>query len=162
MSKNIFRIICLILVIIISAIIFGFSSQNGEKSGGLSKAVITKISEIINVKDSKREIFIKRGEKVVRKLAHFTIYSALGLATMGFMITLELTTLKQSIYTVIFGFLYASTDELHQLFINGRNGSFMDVILDTSGVFFGILLMIILGHIINKTRNNIEKKNVVI
>lgn len=162
MSKNIWRIICLILVIIISAIIFGFSSQNGEKSGGLSKAVITKISEIINVKDSNREIFIKKGEKVVRKLAHFTIYSALGLATMGFMTTLEITTLKQAIYTVIFGFLYASTDELHQLFINGRNGSFMDVILDTSGVLFGTLIIIIFRHIINKTRNNIEKKNMVI
>ena len=30
-------------------------------------------------------------------------------------------------------FLYACTDEFHQLFVPGRDGNFRDVIIDTSG-----------------------------
>ena len=62
---------------------------------------------------------------------------------MGFIATFNLKRKNQILITIIWGFLYASTDELHQMFINGRNASFLDVLLDTSGVIFGILLIII-------------------
>ena len=39
MKTNILRITFLILIIINSVIIFGFSAQNGEESGNLSKLV---------------------------------------------------------------------------------------------------------------------------
>ena len=39
-------------------------------------------------------------------------------------------------------FLYACTDEFHQLFVPGRSGNFRDVIIDTSG---GVLSAILFG-----------------
>jgi VanZ family protein len=38
-------------------------------------------------------------------------------------------------------FIYACSDEFHQLFIPGRSGQFKDVLIDTSGAL--IMLMII-------------------
>lgn len=35
--------------------------------------------------------------------------------------------------------LYASSDEFHQLFISGRAGRIMDVFIDSSGAFTGII-----------------------
>ena len=46
MKKNIIRAVLLILVIVISSIIFGFSAQDGETSGGISKGVITIIADV--------------------------------------------------------------------------------------------------------------------
>ena len=143
MKKNIIRAVLLILIIVISSIIFGFSAQDGETSGGISKGVITIIADVFNLNGDTRNIFIEKGEGVIRKLAHFGIYTLLGLASMGFIATFNLKRKNQILITIIWGFLYASTDELHQMFINGRNASFLDVLLDTSGVIFGILLIII-------------------
>lgn len=162
MGKNLLRTIFFILIIIISLIIFGFSAQDGETSGGISKAVITKIADIIKVKENIRNEFIIEGEKIIRKLAHFAIYTALGIFSMSFMKTFNLSNKKQALITLTWGFLYACTDEIHQLFSNGRNASFLDVLLDTFGVAFGILLVIIIIFIINKVKNNIEKKKLVV
>ena len=38
-------------------------------------------------------------------------------------------------------FLYACTDEFHQLFISGRAGRFTDVLIDTTGAFLGLFLV---------------------
>ena len=48
MKKCILRIVFLVIIIVISGIIFGFSAQDGEESGNLSKTVITKIADILN------------------------------------------------------------------------------------------------------------------
>ena len=50
-------------------------------------------------------------------------------------------------------FLYAGTDEIHQLFSPGRHGSFGDVVLDTIGSSVGICLVFIIIYIA-KMRNN--------
>ena len=81
MKKNIIRAVLLILVIVISSIIFGFSAQDGETSGGISKGVITIIADVFNLNGDTRNIFIEKGEGVIRKLAHFGIYTLLGLAS---------------------------------------------------------------------------------
>ena len=38
-------------------------------------------------------------------------------------------------------FLYACTDEFHQLFIPGRSGEFRDVMVDTCGGIIGLILI---------------------
>ena len=50
MKTNILRIIFLLFIVINSIIIFGFSSQNGEQSGNLSKSIIIKIADILNIR----------------------------------------------------------------------------------------------------------------
>ena len=48
--------------------------------------------------------------------------------------------------------LYSCTDEFHQLFINGRSGSFRDVLIDTIGILLGTYLYKIL--VIKKKKVN--------
>ena len=154
MRVKILRCIFFILIILVSVIIFGFSAQNGEKSGNLSKSIITKIADVIKVKENNKNEFIVQGEKVIRKMAHFTIYTLLGICVMGFLSTFNLKIVKQVIITGIYGFFYATTDEFHQMFINGRNASFLDIMIDSLGILFGILIVYVLVVIIkNKAKN---------
>lgn len=157
MKTNILRIIFLILIIINSLIIFGFSSQNGEESSNLSKMIITKIANILNVKEENKTIFLDLGEKVIRKLAHFSIYTLLGIWSISFLYTFNIKLKYQVIITSVWGFLYALTDEFHQMFSNGRHASINDVIIDTIGVIFGLLLVLLIFKvkeiIINKKLN---------
>lgn len=157
MKTNILRIIFLILIIINSLIIFGFSSQNGEESSNLSKMIITKIANILNVKEENKTIFLDLGEKFIRKLAHFSIYTLLGIWSISFLYTFNIKLKYQVIITSVWGFLYALTDEFHQMFSNGRHASIDDVIIDTLGVIFGLLLVLLILKvkeiIINKKLN---------
>ena len=158
MRVKILRCIFFILIILVSVIIFGFSAQNGEKSGNLSKSIITKIADVIKVKENNKNEFIVQGEKVIRKMAHFTIYTLLGICVMGFLSTFNLKIVKQVIITGIYGFFYATTDEFHQMFINGRNASFLDIMIDSLGILFGILIVYVLVVIIKNKAKNYWKK----
>ena len=56
--------------------------------------------------------------------------------------------------SILFSFLYAATDEFHQLFVPGRSGEFKDVMIDTvgaaTGAFLFYFLLILIEHIKRK------------
>ena len=85
---------------------------------------------------------------IVRKAAHFSEY-----ALMGFLWYLLLRKKRMNILlSVSATMLYAASDEFHQTFVNGRSGQLSDVILDTCGGCFGILiafLMLCVWHCCN-------------
>lgn len=79
---------------------------------------------------------------IVRKMAHLTEYMALG-----FFLSCTCFHCKKAIYPgtiLLIGFLIASIDETLQLFSPGRSGQISDVLLDTFGVFCGLLLLYLL------------------
>ncbi len=83
---------------------------------------------------------------VIRKLGHFTEYFILYL--LFYNVLKEYFKFKSSIFlSIVFVFLYACSDEFHQLFIIGRDGSIKDVILDTSGGMIGMLIVYIKNKI---------------
>ena len=43
--------------------------------------------------------------------------------------------------SLLFCFLYACSDEFHQLFIPGRSGQFIDILIDTSGALIMLLII---------------------
>ena len=51
---------------------------------------------------------------------------------------------------LIFCFIYACTDEFHQLFVMGRSCEMRDVLIDTLGSFVGILIYYKIKLYINK------------
>jgi VanZ family protein len=55
---------------------------------------------------------------------------------------------KLCLRSILFSMLYASTDEFHQLFVEGRSGSVRDVMIDTLGATLGILFFLCLWKII--------------
>lgn len=86
---------------------------------------------------------------IIRKTAHMSEYAVL-LLLLYFGIT-KIYTHKYSLLISLFiTFIYACSDEIHQLFIPGRSGQFTDVMIDTSGAL--IMLLIIYSYKLIKRR----------
>lgn len=141
MKLNIIRTILIILLLGTFYIIFGFSSQTGEDSGKISTKISKFIINIVNKEKINDETTVHAVEVVVRKLAHFSIYMVVGCLLMGLCCTYNLTTKQKFMISVIIGFLYACSDEIHQLFVSERTGKPTDVLIDTSGCFVGTLII---------------------
>ncbi|HZT73575.1 MAG TPA: VanZ family protein [Terriglobales bacterium] len=78
-----------------------------------------------------------------RKLCHFSVYLILGLITYR---ALALDRgprfrFSSALGSLLFVFLYASSDELHQSFVPGRGVEFSDVLLDTLGAAIGLAIL---------------------
>ena len=80
---------------------------------------------------------INIGEFIVRKCAHMFSYCIL--AILLFMSVYEDNIKKAIIIAFLGTFLYACSDEFHQLFIPGRSGEFRDVMIDSTGGIIGIV-----------------------
>ncbi len=123
--------------------------------------VVKFISEIIPAiknmpEDEKIEFQNNVMQPIIRKVAHFSIYTLLGIFLMNFMITFKRSFYQVGLLSTFLGFIYACSDELHQLFIPGRSGEFFDICIDTFGVITGIIIVTIVvklyRKIIHKTR----------
>jgi VanZ family protein len=120
-------------------IIFVFSSQPAVISDEKSKFVI-KIFEILGL--NLNSIWGNLADYIVRKISHFLEY--LILFTLLFNAIYDKINLKKAIFiSLLTVFLYACSDEVHQLFVPGRAGRFTDVMIDTSGGAMGALIQYI-------------------
>ena len=88
---------------------------------------------------------------IVRKCAHLTEYAIL--AVLVWFARRKVagsfrTWSWREVFTFIlpFVFLYAVSDELHQTFVPGRQGSPIDVMIDTVGGFLGMVAIWLLGR----------------
>ena len=91
MSIKIQRIIFAVLTIATFITIFTFSNQNGDESGSTSREFTRKIIEILqidkNLNEYEKENLIENSQFIIRKLAHFTIYTIAGINIYGFVNT---------------------------------------------------------------------------
>lgn len=87
MKKNILRFILIILLIWTFGIIFGFSSQDAQKSGSISEKVTEVLTSRIKFIQEKTELekepILARIESIVRKIAHFSIYTVVRNSSNG-------------------------------------------------------------------------------
>ncbi len=133
------KIVGWILLISWMVFIFYMSSKPGDKSLSQSNFVYNTIKCI--------GIDLDRGFTggsivIIRKGAHFLEYMVLYI--LGCNILKMYTTRKTIyVYPLIIVFLYACTDEFHQLFIQGRAGKFIDICIDTLGGIFGFIIIYI-------------------
>lgn len=157
MKLNIIRGILITALIAIFVTIFGFSNQNAETSAGLSQKVTNFVVELIpsikNLPEQEKEKVTDRIESVVRKLAHFSIYMLVGFLLMSLMSTYKITELDKIAISLIIGVLYASTDEIHQVFVPGRGPLITDVILDSIGVLTGIFIVMLVLKVYMEINN---------
>ena len=163
MNLNIKRTIFAILTIATCIIIFIFSNQNGEKSGLTSRGFVRKIVEITgitnNLNETEKEELIEKCQFVVRKLAHFSIYTVVGVLMMSLMSTYKLKQNKRIWISLIVGVLYASSDEIHQYFVPGRSARVFDVMIDSAGVCLGICIVIFVLWIARKVMERKRGEN---
>lgn len=160
--KKFIKFIPCITTLAIMILIFIFSGQNADES---TKSSTGFIHFIINIFDSlfnqKHDLSITRDiEHFVRKAAHFTIYSLLGFNASWMFLWVINNVKKRAVLwmSAIFCFIYACTDEIHQMFSAGRSASFSDVILDTLGAVFGsaAFLLFILAYTYFKQKKVIK------
>ena len=140
------RVLFLTMLLIAFYLIFNFSAQDGETSGSLSKKVTEFVVEIVSkIKTMDISIklnYIEKWHPIVRKLAHFGVYTIVGFSMMGFMCTFDIKNILKIIISFSVGLTYAISDEIHQLFIPERCGSPIDVCIDSAGVLTGIFILI--------------------
>lgn len=130
------KIISTILLIIWMVVIFLFSNEDAtlsqSKSDQVAKTTINTVSNITgkNYSNKEKEDFVLKSRFIIRKTAHFTLYFILGVLIY---ITLKSYNIDKNIvlYSILFCFIYAISDELHQIFSNGRTFKVVDIIIDT-------------------------------
>ena len=99
---------------------------NGNISSNQSGVIVDCVLEITGDAFNKEVLHI-----FIRKLAHFTIFSILGLLWSLTFLKFKLN--KYYLYGIIVVILVASIDETIQTFIDGRVGSIYDSLLDIIG-----------------------------
>lgn len=142
------RVLFLIMLVVAFYVIFNFSSQDGEVSGSLSRKVTEFIVEMLSkIKTMNLELklhYIEKLHPIIRKLAHFSVYTVVGFSIMGFMCTFDIRNIFKVIISFCVGVTYAISDEIHQYFIPDRGPSIIDVGIDSLGVITGIFILVIL------------------
>ncbi len=152
------RIIFSVLAVICMIMIFRFSCEDSERSSETS-GKITKTAVHIAVdnydelpKEKQMSIFDK-ATFVIRKSAHFSLY-----ALLGFMVSMAAGRRKLfspvSAGVIVFCFLYALSDEIHQYFVPGRSCEFRDMMIDTSGALTGMLVSLFILFVLRKLFGN--------
>ena len=145
------KILYIFMVILWMALVFFFSHQQAKvssaTSGNTIRMIIDLFSNIRNIEENEKEQIVTKLQTIVRKLAHFSIYTLGGMLIYNFINTYDLDNKRKMIYSFIIGGFYAVTDEFHQLFIEGRSGELRDICIDSSGILFGILLILLLNKI---------------
>lgn len=134
-----------VCLIFLYALIFSFSEQTGEESGGLSFYVSRLGAEFVNLITNRNwtsdilDSMAAYWENPIRKAAHFGEYAVMGFLISGIVKDL-ISGKKKYALILLWVFFSAAADEIHQLFVPDRCGNFADVLLDTCGGGFGILI----------------------
>lgn len=141
-KTKIIRIVLFLLIVAWAVLVFSLSSQTGEESSGISR----KIAELI----TKDEKLLEVVERYVRKFAHFSEYALGGALFLLLFNTYEWSDKRKMITSIALGAWYATTDEVHQLLVGGRNGNIVDVYIDTLGVATGVCTTFLILKLIGK------------
>ena len=135
-----FRLMLPVLLFACVAWIFGNSLEIGALSGLRSQ----RVTELLNRGLARLGTGLVLEDALVRKLAHFSEYAALGLLLMLCIRVYTARILGSMSWPLFLGLLVAVVDECIQLSMPGRAGLVTDVLIDFAGVLLGVLLAIFL------------------
>ncbi len=110
-----YYILTWIIVLIIAATIFYLSSLTGTQTAGVS-------SNIYSI------------------LYHFSAFFLLCFFLLMAIVKKHMKTRYIIIIGLVISFLYAISDEIHQLFVPGRAFSFFDILTNSTGILFASIL----------------------
>ena len=144
-------ILHIVITVIVMVVIFVHSAMPGDASTAESDVIVLRILKFSGM-DHDFVSFL------VRKAAHCAVYMVLGGCLMLNVIDLAKRKASQAAgldatrmdafglprmraLAWAAGTVYAATDELHQSFVAGRNGSLFDVCLDSVAVLVGVVIV---------------------
>lgn len=147
-------VIFFILTIAVMIGIFMFSCENSDDSSETSGNIVEIVIDVCydnfdEAPPAEQQDIYDEISHIIRKTAHFTAFAALGFCTSMFLGRRKLIN-KKSLGALVFCFIYACSDELHQYFVPGRACMFTDVLIDTSGSLTGMLISLIILMLIHR------------
>ncbi len=137
--KKIYFGISLIIVIALLILIFYLSHESGEDSTQTSGWFTSLLNFLLPFPVS---------ESVVRTLAHFSEF-----ACLSFFVNNLFVAKKEKLCPVIactLSFIYAVTDEIHQIFVPGRACQFQDMMVDLAGIISGMAVYVVIYALVKK------------
>ncbi len=140
------RYVFLALSILVAILIFILSARTANQSTKDSQHFVSGVKSVVNTSElvtTKKVELDGIEQQKVRKSAHVFIYAILGVCIVNWIITYT-KIIKSMLLSSVICFLYACSDELHQMYVPGRGASMSDVWLDLGGAIFGIFVMGIL------------------
>ena len=143
-----------VLVVVWMIFIFMMSHLDGAKSWFLTGEFLT-VTQTGHIEqdltyEEKMELY-DRDETwnmmvLLRKFAHFFEYFILVLLVLNVFVV-QLPWYRALCFSLALAVGYAVLDEVHQLFIPGRSGNMVDILIDALGAMFGALFVSCLRHI---------------
>ena len=127
--------LCVFLIILNLCFIWGNSLLPGTVSGAISRWVQQVLTELLPHLD----LSGSTGHGLLRKLAHFSEFTSLGLLLTWLFAMLG----RKPWLSLLCGFPAACLDETIQYFVPGRGPGIRDVGIDFSGVLLGVLLFLL-------------------
>ena len=124
--------LCITLLICNLVFIWGNSLLPGEISGAFSDWVKSILARLFTGDSN-----APAGGGLLRKIAHFSEFTALGLCLGGLHGMLQ----KGRLRPFLWGAAAAAVDETIQRFVPDRGPSLKDVCIDSAGVLTGIILL---------------------
>lgn len=146
-------------------VIYNFSAQPGDVSAQLSYQVSYKLVETADylfethLETWQIEEWAYRMNGVTRKLAHMAEYFALAVAVAFPLYVYGVRGIWLMLLAGMICVGFACGDEYHQSFVEGRGPSKRDVLIDSFGVFWGIILVRIIGWTGRKTIFRPRRRN---
>ena len=145
--------------------IFHLSNQTAVQSSNTSNMIVNVINEILGVDIE--------DDTVIRKVAHATEFAILTIFTYVALSSTNKISNQTSyaespvklmrsdndmniVFTLWFTNLNAIFDEYHQLFVDGRDGSIKDVLIDLIGIVIVLIIIRIAFTIYLKTKGKSE------
>ena len=128
-----------LLVAVCMAIIFAFSAQSGDASQTVSDDFTTFLGLPLSV------------VSFIRKTAHFFEFA--GLAVLIYNALFRTCARTKPLMSFLLTAAYAATDELHQLFVEGRACRIFDLFVDSCGAATGIAVLTLLILIYKKLKS---------
>ena len=161
LQRNWVRILLTVLTLAVMVMIFLFSRETAQKSDATSGTLTRWVISIVwpdfgDYPEGEQQAMYDGTQFAVRKAAHYTEYLLLGLLSR---LCLESWFGKRRwLVPAAWGFstLYAVTDEMHQLLIEGRSGQWTDVLIDSAGALTGVLIIALVLWMVRK-RNRLEE-----
>lgn len=152
--------------------IYSLSSEDGQQSSVRSETVTETIKEEVNTKLNEKGLRLVDKIKYyvilkspygsdwnlnIRKLAHFSIYFALGSMVYISFAILGVNKTLRFLLAVFLCFLFAIADEYHQSFTAGRVMAKLDVFIDTAGAFSAASLLTVVSWVFCGIRYGVNK-----
>lgn len=145
-KRKLYIAISAVAVATVMIVIFMLSAQNATESSQTSGSLIEMIYSILGKTFSQEQI---------RTFAHYCEYAGFGflVCNLFYSVTLKL----KPIISIILAWCYAWSDEIHQLFVEGRAFQLSDLAVDLCGILTGVCFFYLVYLLICNMSKSLKK-----